>query len=444
MIDGKLYFQDFNKPFTRLTVRTDSMQIMNIPDKKDNPVFGRVVASNVLRIEGPLKSPDIDLDLRLIKGTDFTYRITENLKSYEGEDVVYFKSDDESDENQMGSNLILSSEQKGIDFDAKVIIDPETRLRLKYTENMDFDIELSGNGNATFKGSRTGEENMVGNYNVNRGKAVLKLQGLASKHFVISPKSYLRWDGAANNPIVDIQAIYTVKGSYDNPASDMSNTIIVDYDVFFSFKNRLDNPEIDFDLTTQDQYMTTILNGMTEEERTKQAINVLLLGYIVTPETRGSGSKIITDHINQFWARQLNSAAEKSFEGVEVSIDIQSITDYSAGSAQDQTDISYEVKKDIWNDKATVRVGGYVRTYTSSPQDASSRLIGDFSLEYNLGKNENLYGKLFSENKYEGILEGEIQRTGIGILYRQNYQSMSDIWEGRKQKRNQKKKQKRD
>jgi hypothetical protein len=182
--------------------------------------------------------------------------------------------------------------------------------------------------------------------------------------------------------------------------------------------------------------MTTVLNGMTEEERVKQAINVLLLGYVVTPETKGSASKIITDHINQFWAQQLNSAADKSFKGVEVSFDVQSITNYSAGSAQDQTDISYEVKKDIWNDRATVKVGGYVRTYTSSPQDATSRLIGDFSLEYKLNASENLFAKMFSENKYEGILEGEIQRTGIGLLYRQNYQSMSELWERRKQKRN--------
>jgi hypothetical protein len=268
------------------------------------------------------------------------------------------------------------------------------------------------------------------------------LQGLASKNFVISPRSYLRWDGEVDNPIVNIQAIYSVKGSYENPASGMSNTIIVDYDVMFAFKNRLNNPEIIFDLDTQDQYMKTVLNGMTEEERVKQAINVLLLGYIVTPETKGGGSKIITDHINQFWAQQLNSAADKSLGGVEVSVDIQSITNYSAGNAQDQTNLSYEVKKDIWNDRATVKVGGYVRTYTSSPQDATSRLIGDFSLEYKLNEKENLYGKLFSENKYEGILEGEIQRTGVGILYRQNYQSMSEVWERRRQKRDEKKRKK--
>jgi translocation and assembly module TamB len=212
----------------------------------------------------------------------------------------------------------------------------------------------------------------------------------------------------------------------------------VDYDVMFAFKNRLNKPDIIFDLQTEDQYMTTVLNAMPPEERIKQAINVLLLGYIVTPETKASGSKIISDHINQFWTQQLNSAADKSLGGVEVTVDIQTITDYSAGNAQDQTNFSYEVKKDIWNDRATVKVGGYVRTYTSSPQDATSRMIGDFSLEYKLNEKGNLYGKLFSQNKYEGILEGEIQRTGIGILYRQNYQSMSEIWERRKKRKNEK------
>jgi hypothetical protein len=439
LIDGKLYFQEFNKPTMQLTVRTDSMQILNIPDKKTNPIFGRVIASNRLNISGPLKSPTINLNLSLIKGTDFTFRIMENLNSYEGEGIVNFVGMNDSDKDNEEQSFSFYNEERGVDMDAKVIINPDTRLRLNYSENMEFDIALSGNGNIAYKSSRSGRENMIGTYTVKDGQAILKLQGLAPKNFTISPQSYMRWDGALDNPIVDIQAIYSVKGSYENPASGMSNTIIVDYDVRFTFKNRLNNPEIVFDLETQDQYMTTVLNAMTKEERVKQAINVLLLGYIVTPETKGSASKIITDHINQFWAQQLNSAADKSFGGVEVSVDIQNITNYSAGNAQDQTNLSYEVKKDIWNDRATVKVGGYVRTYTSSPQDASSRLIGDFSLEYKLNKKENLFGKLFSENKYEGILEGEIQRTGVGILYRQNYHSMSEIWERRRQKRDDKK-----
>ncbi len=441
-IEGELDFIRMGDPHLRLLVQTDSMQMLNIADKKNNPFFGRIIASNLLYITGPVSSPDIDLNLRLIRGTDFTFRITEDLKSYEGEGIVNFVSEADHKEDEVGNSVILKSGKNEIDLNTKIIIDPETKLRLQYTENMDFDIVLSGNGDIVFNRSRTGKESMVGSYTVRRGQAVLKLQGLAPKDFNISPQSYLRWDGDVENPIVDIQAIYTVKGSYENPSSGNSSTIIVDYDVLFAFKNRLNKPEIVFDLTTKDQYMTTVLNGMTKEERTKQAINVLLLGYIVTPETQGGASKILTDHINQFWTSQLNSAADKNLGGVEVSVDIQSITNYSAGNAQDQTNLSYEVKKDLWNDRATVKVGGYVRTYTSSPQDATSRLIGDFSLEYKLNKKENLYGKVFSENKYEGILEGEIQRTGAGIMYRQSYNSMSEIWKKRRQKRATKKKSK--
>jgi hypothetical protein len=437
LVQGSLDFSTVKDPAVKLSVKTDSMQILNIPDLKDNAIFGRVIASNQLNVSGTFKKPVVGLNLRLIKGTDFTFRITENLSAYEGEGVVYFVSG--AEEESENRSIILTTDKQGMEMNAKVIINPEARLRMEYSENMDFDIMLSGNGNISYSGDRSGRESMVGTYSVKQGQAILKLQGLAPKNFVISPSSYLRWDGEVDNPIINIQAVYSVKGSYENPASGMSNTIIVDYDVIFAFKNRLKNPEIVFDLKTQDQYMTTILSNMTEEERVKQAINVLLLGYIVTPETKGSAGKILTDHINQFWAQQLNSAADKSLKGVEVSVDIQSITNYSVGNAQDQTNISYEVKKDIWNDRATVKVGGYVRTYTSSPQDATSRLIGDFSLEYKLDKTENLYAKLFSENKYEGILEGEIQRTGVGLLYRQNYRSMHEIWERRKQTRDKKK-----
>jgi translocation and assembly module TamB len=441
LVEGNLNFPLRRDPNLQLKITADSMQIIDIPDRNINPIFGKIVASNLLTIQGPLKSPDIGLNIRLIKGTDFTFRITENLSSYEGEGVINFmdtKNIEDSGSSLSEKSVLFKPQETGIELDAKVKIDPDTRLRLKYAENMDFDIALSGNGDISYKTNRTGEESMFGLYAVTDGHAILKLQGLAPKNFTISPQSYMRWDGLVDNPLVDIRAYYRVKGSYQNPASGMTNAIIVDYDVMFAFKNRLNKPDIIFDLQTEDQYMTTVLNAMPPEERIKQAINVLLLGYIVTPETKASGSKIISDHINQFWTQQLNSAADKSLGGVEVTVDIQTITDYSAGNAQDQTNFSYEVKKDIWNDRATVKVGGYVRTYTSSPQDATSRMIGDFSLEYKLNEKGNLYGKLFSQNKYEGILEGEIQRTGIGILYRQNYQSMSEIWERRKKRKNEK------
>ncbi|MBA7633404.1 hypothetical protein ES703_40970 [subsurface metagenome] len=439
LIDGKIKFPQDKDPSIFLKATGDSMVILNIPDKKVNPFFGKVVVTNMININGALQSPDIDLNLNLVRGTDFTYRIIEDLTTYAGEDVVSFVEHDTLLQHTDQEKSLFLSDDAGIELDAEVSINPNTVFRLVYDQNMKFDVELSGSGKINFQKKRTGKEQMIGKYSVNKGRAVLKLQGLAPKDFSISPESYVLWDGNASDPFIDINAYHRVKGSYENPAEGVTQTMIVDYDVMFAIKNRLNNPEIIIDVQTEDEYMATVLNIMTEEERLKQAINLLLLGQIITDNTKTSGSKIITDHINQFWAQQLNNAAAKNLGGVSVSVDIQSFTDYSAGNAYDRTNLSYEVSKEVWNNKATIKVGGYVSTYNNSPDQAPSRMIGDVSLEYKLNKKENLYGKVFSDHKYEGVLEGEIQRTGAGILYRQNYHSFKDIWRRRRTKKQQKK-----
>ncbi len=439
-VNGEIRFPFSDDPIIDIKVRGDSMLIVNIPERKNNSFFGKAFATNDLEISGPIRSPEINYNLKLLGGTDFTYRIVNNLSSKSGEGVVVFVGEENAQypNNESGESLIYKKE--GADIDATIVIDPKTIFRIVYEQNMKFTIRLSGSGNVKYLKKSAGEEQMKGKYTVRSGEAIMDLQGLAPKDFKISPQSFVQWDGSSSDPVVDILAYHMVKGSYQNPAGGVAQTMIVDYKVFFAIKNRLSNPEIAFNVETKDDYMTTVLNAMPEEERIKQAINLLLLGQIVTDNTKASGSKIITDHINQFWAQQMNKAAENRMGGVSLNVDIQSFTDHSAGNQYDRTNLSYELSKKVWNDKATVKVGGYVSKYNNSPDQAPSRMIGDVSLEYDLGKDENLYGKVFSDYKYEGVLEGEIQRTGAGIMYKKNYRTFKDIWRRKKNKKPKKKK----
>jgi hypothetical protein len=424
-----------DKSEIQLSVRGDSMQIMNLPDRYSNEYFGRVIASGDIQLKGALTAPEISLSLRFIEGTDFTFRILEDLDTDVGAGVVYFTS---AEEEKYAGNLrpSLAANSRNLTLKANAKIDSKSKFNLIYEQNMRFDIALSGNADLHYSSDRSGNETMTGNYAVSAGEAILKLQGLSPRKFIISPQSFVRWDGLTSDPYLDIKAYYRTKGSYVNPVSGMDKTVLIDYDVLFAVKDRMSEPDIIFDVRTEDEYMTAVLNSMSEDARLKQAINLLLLGQIITGDTKITGASLISDRLNQFWAKQLNEAASKNLSGVDLSVDINSYTAYSAIGAEERTDLSYEVSKDLWNDRATVKVGGYVRTGSENPGEKQSRLLGDVLLEYQLNENrENLYAKLFRKNKYEGILEGEIQITGVGLLYRQDYKSLSEIWKRRQNRK---------
>lgn len=432
-IHGELNVVD-EQPLIDLDVISDSMLIFNVAPAKDRVLHGQIMASNKLTMKGPLDQPSIHVDIDFLEGTDLNYKLMQDLSEHSGDDAVTFVSETSLDSLAQDTLSNIFKPASGIELIARVRLDPKSKFRLLMDDAIRLSLDLQGGGNLNYSINKKQEESLVGAYTVNSGKVSLKMQGVARRDFVIQSGSFVRWEGDVEKPMVQIDARYPVKGSYINPASPNSESIIVDYEVMFQLEGDIEQPQVSFDVVTQDNYMTSVLNNMPEEERMKQAINLLVIGAITTPETQSSSSNLLTEQVNQFWANQLNNIAAENFSRVDVSVDIQSFTDYREGKSLERTDLSYEVQKEVWNDRALIKVGGWVSTYDDPKVDAPSRMIGDVSMEYRLGKGDNWYAKLFSEHKYEGILEGEIQRNGAGVMYKQRYTSFGEIWRRKRTK----------
>ncbi|MCK7538521.1 MAG: hypothetical protein MZV63_49965 [Marinilabiliales bacterium] len=70
--------------------------------------------------------------------------------------------------------------------------------------------------------------------------------------------------------------------------------------------NRLSQLEIIFDVSSQDQYITSVFSSFSADERMKQAINLLIFERIELPG-QTSSTDYLSQQINQFWESQLNT-----------------------------------------------------------------------------------------------------------------------------------------
>ena len=270
---------------------------------------------------------------------------------------------------------------------------------------------------------------LSGTYEINQGSAELKIPGWPRKDFAITRGSYLRWDGQVENPELNVQTISKVRGSYNNPVDGQTRE--VDFLVNMKMANRLSLLEITFDVSSQDQYITSVFNSFSADERMKQAINLLIFERIELPG-QTSSTDYLTQQINQFWESQLNTITKSVFRNVDFSLGIDSYTQATETGEQAVTSFSYEVKKTMFKDRGSVMVSG--RMNDNSPGSTqTSNLIENFIFEYALDTNRTKFIKVYRQQNYQDLLEGEVTKSGLGFIYRKSYDKISDI--GRRKKK---------
>ncbi len=435
-VEGRINLNSRPDPTADLEVTSDNLQVMNTT-AKDNPTFyGSIFINSKLNITGPVQKPSISGNLVLAGGTVVNYQYVENLTISETEKSIRFASlkEDQPDDRvtmKPGNNISNSPY-----MEASIEIDPKSIFNFHIDRGFDIGVHITGGGFLNYAMLPNNSMSLSGKYEISQGKAELKIIGWPRKNFDISSGSYLKWDGKVDDPELQIETISKVKGSYLNPVDNKNRE--VDFKVYMKLTNRLSQLEISFDVMSEDQYINTVLNSLSKEERMKQAINLLIFERIDLPNMAGS-SDYVTQQMNQFWESQLNQFTKSAIKNVDISFGLNTYKGASAsGGEQEYTSFTYEVKKELFNKRGSVIVSGKMND-NSAAGDQSSNVIDNFTFEYALDTNRSKFLKVYRQQNYEDLLEGEVVKSGIGFIYRKNYDRLNDIW--RKQKKNPKSKQ---
>jgi hypothetical protein len=148
-----------------------------------------------------------------------------------------------------------------------------------------------------------------------------------------------------------------------------------------------------------------------------------------------SSTDYISQQINQFWESQLNQFTKTAIKNVDLSIGIDSYKGTSEGGGeQAYTSLTYEVKKEIFNERGSVMVSGRMND-NSQAGAQTSNMLENFIFEYAIDTNRTKYLKVYRQQNYEDLLEGEVTKSGIGFIYRKNYDRLGDIWRRKNKKK---------
>jgi hypothetical protein len=184
------------------------------------------------------------------------------------------------------------------------------------------------------------------------------------------------------------------------------------------------------------------LSMLNEDESAlnKQVFALLVLGRFIQEnplqaETGGT-STLVRATVGKLLSAQLNQLSSKLISGVELDFDVQSFNDYQTGEAEGRTQVEVGVKKQLFNNRLSVQVGGSVDVEgESAKQNKASEITGDVKIEYALTKDGRYRLKGFRHNQYEGALEGQLIETGVGVAFVRDFNKWKNLFRRKRTRR---------
>jgi hypothetical protein len=454
-IEGSIQMEQFKNFIFNLQVNSQDFLLFNTTSKENKEFNGRMIIDSKIDIKGPMALPVINAKLKINKGSNFTFAVPEDkLTTDKGEGIVEFVSKETLNPilSRAEKRTEIKSGLKGIDLSSIIEIDKQATLRLLLDPSSTDSLVVIGEAALSFALDRSGKMSLTGAYNLNEGSYLVSLESVIKKKFDIVPGSTIIWNGDPLDAEISINATYSVRASpYDLVADQMSGLSDIDkggykqrypFLVLLKLRGEILHPVISFEIQLPPDEkgimggavnQKLIILNEDESALNKQVFALLVLGRFIQEnplQTESGGtSALVRSSVGKFLSSQLNQLSSKVVPGVDLNFDIQSYNDYQTGQAVGRTQVEIGLKKQLFNERLTVQVGGTLDVEGErAKHNTASDITSDVTVEYKLTKDGRYRLKAFRHNLYEGVIEGQLVETGAGVMYLRDFDTWKELF----------------
>jgi hypothetical protein len=251
--------------------------------------------------------------------------------------------------------------------------------------------------------------------------------------FKIASGSYVEFVGDIMNPRLNIAASERMKAS----VTENNVPKNVTFDVGLEITQTLDDMGLKFTLEApEDMTVQNELSAMSEEERGRIAITMLVTGMYLNDNSEMQGGFNYANTMNAYLQGAINNLAGQALSNsVDLNFGIENNTNQSGDQT---TDYSFSFRKRFWGNRVSIIIGGKISTGKNAVNTGQT-IIDNVSMEYRLDKNSSRYVRLFYDRSYESLLEGELTEMGAGLVLRKRAEHLRDLFIFRNKKKEGKK-----
>ncbi len=434
-LNGLLTHQYFQNLQYRIELDANKMKVLNTTKKDNSTFYGTAYATGKAIIAGNDARTNITVTGVTEKNSKLIVPFGSSLAT-ENAFITYVDRNAPKKPEKANVKPVTTSSDNELFLNLMIDVNPNAEIQLLVDQQAGDIIKARGDGNLRMEyNTKNDEFKMYGNFEIEQGSYLFTFQNALRKDFKVRQGSTIGWNGDPYNPLVSLRAVYQVNASLldilDKSILESSNRTTVPVQCILNLTGNIMSPNIKFDLNlpNSEEELNRALQAVvnTDEMMNRQIIYLLILGKFFTPESLKSTT---TGLVNQndllavassTLSSQLNNWASQMFTNWNFGVNFR-----STGEGNDRSN-EYEFNF-LYTPNNRITLNGNVG-YRDDNLSAS-KFIGDFDFEYSLIQSGKLSAKAYTHTNDYKEFKTALTTQGIGLVYRESFNSLGELWEG--------------
>lgn len=420
VLNGTFDMSDFERMRMDFAMRAKNFELINTRKKAQSMLFGKVYANYIGTLKGTTDNLSLRGKLEVLDRTDVTYILKDSPLSVDDRlhDLVQFTNFKDSTQTAQPEKAV----DGGMDITMGISISDAAIFHCNLSDDGQSYVKLEGGGDMTLRMTQQGDMRMTGLFTTNSGEMKYQLPVIPLKTFQIVQGSYVQFTGDVMNPTLNIAAKERTKAVVTEDDKQRS----VAFDVGVKITKPLNDMGLEFTIEApEDLNIQNQLASMSAEQRGKAAVTMMATGMYMTDETMMSGSGFKANNaLNAFLQSEIQNIAGSALKTIDINLGVESGTSQTGTST---TDYSFQFAKRFWGNRISVIIGGKVSTGADATNSAES-FINNVSVEYRLDQGATRYVKAFYDRDTQDPLEGQLTKTGVGLVLRRKTDKLGELF----------------
>ena len=420
VLNGTFDMSDFERMRMDFAMRAKNFELINTRKKAQSMLFGKVYANYIGTLKGTTDNLSLRGKLEVLDRTDVTYILKDSPLSVDDRlhDLVQFTNFKDSTQTAQPEKAV----DGGMDITMGISISDAAIFHCNLSDDGQSYVKLEGGGDMTLRMTQQGDMRMTGLFTTNSGEMKYQLPVIPLKTFQIVQGSYVQFTGDVMNPTLNIAAKERTKAVVTEDDKQRS----VAFDVGVKITKPLNDMGLEFTIEApEDLNIQNQLASMSAEQRGKAAVTMMATGMYMTDETMMSGSGFKANNaLNAFLQSEIQNIAGSALKTIDINLGVESGTSQTGTST---TDYSFQFAKRFWGNRISVIIGGKVSTGADATNSAES-FINNVSVEYRLDQGATRYVKAFYDRNTQDPLEGQLTKTGAGLVLRRKTDKLGELF----------------
>jgi len=420
-----------------IDIKPNKLKALNLKSDENDLFYGNAYGSGDFKLYGPFDKLSLKMNVNSEDKSKISIPISSEVVAEKANFITFIQKNDSLNLKHIDEKI--KDDEFTIDLDMSMEVNPQTQIEIVMDDVVGDKITARGNGKIRILYDRQENLDMYGSYVIDRGDYLFTMQNIINKHFTITPRSRITWEGDPEKAQIKMQAVYKTDAKlYDllqqvDPSEEYKKRSSK-VNCIINIEGTLYSPRISFDIDLPEESMATrelvkqlltLSDGENgSEELNKNFISLLVLGRFLPPSGYESGTNpdAISKNATEMVANQVGNILNKLSDDVEIGLD------WNPGDELTTQEVAIALSYSMLDDRLVID-GRFGTGGGSNSPESAQRIVGDLNVEYKFTKDGRIRGKVFNRTNYYDPLTRKAPYTqGVGIVYRKEFDNLHELF----------------